>query len=76
MTGTGGWKRKLTWGEAADLPLGHGELVYQWNIEPKCPTDGWNLGPADWAGANGLEEVSLIQLQYPTIKPYSATNMY
>lgn len=51
MTGAEGWRKKLISGEAAELPLGHGELVYQWDIEQKCPTDSLNLRPGDWAGA-------------------------
>lgn len=49
ITFTRGWKRKLVWGEAAELTLGHGELVYQWNIEPKMPNrqlefGSWRVG--------------------------------
>lgn len=63
MTGAEGWRRKQTWGEAAELPVGRGELVYHWDIEASMSNRSWNLGPGDWARAKGLEEVSLIQLK-------------
>lgn len=63
MTGAEGWRRTLTWVEAAELPVGRGALVYHWDIEPRMSNRRWNLGPGDWARATGLEAVSLIQLK-------------
>lgn len=62
LDGAGGWRRKLVWGKAAELTFGHGELVYQWDIEPKM-SNSRKLGPGEWPRAKGLGEVSLIQLK-------------
>lgn len=45
MTEAGVWRRELVWGVAVELTLGRGELVNQWDIEPKMSSRQLDLGP-------------------------------
>ena len=77
MTGAEGWRRKLISGEAAELPLGHGELVYQWDIEPKMSNrqfefGAWRLG---WS-LKVWEKSTLFNSNNPPSNHIQLTNMY